>query len=72
MIFILRTGNISIAFVDPFLYICSVSPGGGMVDPADLKSSGPNGPCGFDSRPGHEKKFPRPFPDMDVKRSEGG
>lgn len=28
-------------------------PGGERVDAADLKSSGPKGPCGFESHPGH-------------------
>ena len=30
-------------------------PGGEMVDTRDLKSLGPKRPCGFDSRPGHER-----------------
>ena len=28
-----------------------------MVDTRDLKSLGPKGPCGFDSRPRHEQQF---------------
>ena len=32
-----------------------------MVDTRDLKSLGPKGPCGFDSRPGHEGMFLKIF-----------
>ena len=35
--------------------------GGGMVDTRDLKSLGPKGLCGFESRPGHLEMFLRFF-----------
>ena len=37
------------------------SRGGEMADTEDLKSSGPKGPCGFESRPRHQPLRNRVF-----------